>query len=89
MNTFEKPPEGMVRALLALDQQLACMTIGLKTERLVTVEDISPLFNAIDAQHAAVKGNRPDTEDITWADLRLALAGTLRICLSHLEGVEV
>lgn len=87
MFTFEKPPEGMVRALLNLDIQLIGLAAGMKAERVIAIAVVEPIFQAVNAQHAAVKGNRPDTGTITWSDLRLALAGTLRICLAHLEGV--
>lgn len=82
------PPDGLILALLELDCRLIGLAVGVKAERKLKAEDVSPLYHAVRAQHAAVKGNRPDMGRITWDDLRLALAGTLRLCLEYIEGVK-
>lgn len=85
---MSRPPDGMILALMDMDNHLIGLSCGLVCERELVHEDVRPLLEAVCAQHLAVKGNRPDMGHITWSDLRLALAGTLRICLAHLEGVE-
>lgn len=88
MSTHKKPPDGVVLALINVDNHLIGLTLALEHERPPTPEIITPVLKAIMAHRASVQGNRSDMESCSWSDLRLALAGTLRICLAHLEGVE-
>jgi hypothetical protein len=54
-------------------------------DREITLDDLLPGLRDVD-EH--VIGNRPGDYELSLADLRLMLAGTLRHCLDELEGCE-
>lgn len=87
-----KRPEYPTLRQCELFAQTRLEVLGI-TASILCESDDDPLFDAISREasdaHNSAKGNKGGgMMPVSWSDLKFMLAGTLRVCLDHLERDE-
>jgi hypothetical protein len=78
--------QNAVAAVVDLRCRLHCHTRQLIQEHpRLTSNEVGRVAAVMVEEENRVQGNRPDSAPVTYSDLRLQLAATLRHCLSLLE----